>query len=260
MSATAGLRYDGQVHPISSFDQGFDYSAPSTRVQGSLGGRVIPSVAFLLYGQVGPRFDLSTGLQLDANPADDPWWTLSLPIELSAGLSVPNFDKFSVPQQPVYSTSITLAQADSSPPEEEPPPEDNPPPSIERARISWDTDDTDVDLHVWDAQGNHAWFNDTSGIPTGELSGDVTNGFGPEYFYEDSSGQSLTYGLCYYNARDAGPSTVSVTLTDPDGTVHESSHTLAATGDSILVGSSPAASGFTPPDGWCGPPSDTPDE
>lgn len=26
----------------------------------------------------------------------------------------------------------------------------------ERARLTWDTDRTDVDLHVWDSSGNHA--------------------------------------------------------------------------------------------------------
>ena len=39
-------------------------------------------------------------------------------------------------------------------------------------RISWDTAATDVDLHVWDEAGHHAWFRDPTGIPGGELSED----------------------------------------------------------------------------------------
>lgn len=258
VSATAGLRYDGhEVHPTGSFDHGFDYTPPSIRAHASLGGRVIPSVEFLLYGQVGPRFDLSAGLQLDADPANNPWWTLTAPVELSAGLSVPHFEKFSVPQQTVYSTSFTIAQAamDEEPaPQPDPEPEPEPTPhNVERAHISWDTDSTDVDLHVWDENGNHAYFNNTAAIPTGELSGDDTDGFGPEYYFEDSSAQTLTFGLCYYNDRDVGPTDVSVTLTDPDGTVHDFTQTLYFTGDYALLGSSPAGSGFTPEDGWCAP-------
>ncbi len=257
IAATAGLRYDGQVHPTGSFDQGFDYTPPTTRAHAALGGRVVPSVEFLLYGEVGPRFDLSTGLQLDANPAMSPWWTLTAPVELSAGLAVPHFKQFSVPQRSVYSTSFRVAQADADPqPQPQPTPEPNPgdsSPGVERAHISWDTDATDVDLHVWNEDGDHAWYSDRTGIPTGELSGDITDGFGPEYFFEDSSGQTLTYGLCYFNDGGVGPTDVTVDLTDPDGTVHESTQTLYYTGDAVLLGSSPQGSPFVPDDGWCNP-------
>jgi hypothetical protein len=44
---------------------------------------------------------------------------------------------------------------------------------------------------------------------------------------------------------------VSVRLMDPGGGVRESTHTLFATGDYVLLGSSPAGGGYVPPDGWC---------
>jgi hypothetical protein len=133
-----------------------------------------------------------------------------------------------------------------------------PPPAAgdcaERARISWDTRATDVDLHVWDAAGNHAWFRDPAAIPGTELSEDDRYGFGPEHFRERSGGgRALTYGLCYFDDSGAGPTTVSVRLTDPGGGVRELTRKLAREGDHVLLGSSPAGSGYVPPDGWCGP-------
>ena len=251
MSATAGLRYDGSVQPIGHFDQGFSQTPPATRADAAIGGRVIPSVAFLLYGQVGPRFDLETGLQLDAVAGGDPWWKLTLPVDLSAGLFVPNFPRLSIDQRSVFSTSVLLAQAESDP---ESAPTFATQYPVERASVSWDTDGTDVDLHVWDSDGNHAWYRDQEGIPEALLSSDDTDGYGPEFFDETpADGPTFTFGLCYYSDHDYGPTDVTVRIADPDGTVRQSVHTLSYTGDSVLLGSSPEGAGYTPPDGWCAP-------
>ena len=56
--------------------------------------------------------------------------------------------------------------------------------STERALISWDTA-TDIDLHVVDAEGNHAFYGDTEAIPDAVLSPDDTSGFGPETFTDN---------------------------------------------------------------------------
>jgi hypothetical protein len=111
---------------------------------------------------------------------------------------------------------------------------------------------SDVDLHVWDAYGNHAWFRNPAGVPGGQLSEDDRYGFGPEYFFDRTGGRALTFGLCYFDDSGAGPTTVSVRLTDPSGAVRASTHTLAHDGDHVLVGSTPAGAGFVPPEGWCG--------
>jgi uncharacterized protein YfaP (DUF2135 family) len=111
-----------------------------------------------------------------------------------------------------------------------------------------------VDLHVWDAAGNHAWFRDPVAIPGAELAEDDRYGFGPEHFRERSgAGRSLIYGLCYFDDTGAGPTTVSVRLTDPDGSTRELTRTLAREGDHVLLGSSPAGSGYVPAEGWCRP-------
>ncbi|MFT3692102.1 MAG: VIT domain-containing protein [Kofleriaceae bacterium] len=53
-------------------------------------------------------------------------------------------------------------------------------PSI-RFILSWETDTNDVDLHVRDHDGNHAWYSHLE-IPNGALLEDVRDGYGPEIF------------------------------------------------------------------------------
>ena len=50
------------------------------------------------------------------------------------------------------------------------------------ARLSWNTNSTDLDLHVFDPLGNHAYWSNLGGIPGGMLDRDDVNGFGPEIF------------------------------------------------------------------------------
>src|SRR5436190_4187862 len=251
LDATAGLRWDGSTHPIGRFRHALSYTPPSGRVSGSIGARVIPSITFLLYGQAGPRFGVSTGLQLDADASADPWWTLSAPVELSAALELPELADVSIPQLTVFSKTFPLGHARREPATAGPEPPGAA--GAERARISWDTAATDVDLHVWDEAGHQAWFRDPAGIPGGELSEDDRFGFGPEYFTDRAGGRTLTFGLCYFDDSGAGATHVSVRLTDPHGASHDSTRTLAREGDHVVLGSSPAGRGFVPPDGWCRP-------
>ena len=54
-------------------------------------------------------------------------------------------------------------------------------PSI-RFVLVWETDANDVDFHIYDGDGNHAYYSRRS-LPTGgELYADVTTGYGPECF------------------------------------------------------------------------------
>jgi tetratricopeptide (TPR) repeat protein len=48
--------------------------------------------------------------------------------------------------------------------------------------LSWETDANDVDLHVYDAVGGHAYYGDRSLGSGGDLYADVTTGYGPECF------------------------------------------------------------------------------
>jgi hypothetical protein len=251
LEATAGLRWQGSTHPIGRFGHALSYTPPAGRFEGSIGARVTPSITFLIYGQSGPRFDLSAGLQLDATAGADPWWTLTAPVELSAAIELPQLADLSIPPLTVLSRTFPLGQAEPSTGSSDPGP--RPAAGAERARIVWDTAATDVDLHVWDESGRHAWFREPAGLPGGQLSEDDRYGFGPEYFLDGGAARTLTFGLCYFDDGGGHPTDVSVRLTDPDGTAHDSTRTLAREGDHVLLGSSPGGGGFVPPEGWCRP-------
>ncbi|HEV7785128.1 MAG TPA: VIT domain-containing protein, partial [Thermoanaerobaculia bacterium] len=51
-----------------------------------------------------------------------------------------------------------------------------------RFALTWETDANDVDLHVWDHVGGHAFYNAKTLPSGGELFADVTTGYGPECF------------------------------------------------------------------------------
>jgi hypothetical protein len=251
VTAKAGLRVDNGVHPIGEFGHTFSYTAPQATVKASLGAQAIPAVSFLLYGIAGPQFDLSAGLQLNAHPASRPWWKLTAPVKLDARLAVPGFDSFGAGPVTVYQRSFDIASASTATVD----PAGGPAPVAgERARIDWDTDDTDVDLHIWDEFGNHAYFSQQEEIPDANLSVDITTGFGPEIFTDQfsPSTRDLTYGLCYYSDHGHGPTNVTVRLIDPDGGIRTSQHHLALSKDRVLLGASPAgATGYVPDDDWC---------
>ncbi|MBA2541143.1 MAG: hypothetical protein H0V17_15995, partial [Deltaproteobacteria bacterium] len=46
----------------------------------------------------------------------------------------------------------------------------------------WETDANDVDFHIQDARGGHAFFSNTTLPSGGELYADITTGYGPECF------------------------------------------------------------------------------
>ncbi len=51
--------------------------------------------------------------------------------------------------------------------------------------LTWETDANDVDLHVFDHKGGHAYYNQKTLPSGGELYEDVTTGYGPECFEID---------------------------------------------------------------------------
>ncbi|MEO8703624.1 MAG: VIT domain-containing protein [Kofleriaceae bacterium] len=48
--------------------------------------------------------------------------------------------------------------------------------------LYWETDANDVDFHIRDARGGHAWYSSKELPSGGELYADVTTGYGPECF------------------------------------------------------------------------------
>lgn len=127
----------------------------------------------------------------------------------------------------------------------------------ERARLDWDTDNTDIDLHIWDENGVHSWYGDRHAIAESELTTDIRYGFGPEHFYDEAerpSTRRFTYGLCFYDYNANGPApptTATVTVRDPGGGTRKLNHVLQRPGDGVLLTRSPDGAGYMPPDGWC---------
>ncbi|HET9738321.1 MAG TPA: hypothetical protein VFP78_09385 [Solirubrobacteraceae bacterium] len=109
--------------------------------------------------------------------------------------------------------------------------------ATERVRITWNTQ-TDIDLHVYDDAGNHAYYGDQTAIPNATLSSDNTVGLGPEFFTDDENpGTARTFRVqvCYFSGEE-GATTVSGTVTDGDGSSRPVSVVLNAAGDCAELG------------------------
>lgn len=124
---------------------------------------------------------------------------------------------------------------------------------LTRATMSWDTD-SDIDLYTWDDQGNVLFYGEREGIPNAELIEDVIPLEGeyshsPEVFRETAEpNRPYTFGICDFH-REGGDVTLSVT--DPGGTVRTFHRTLEYEGDSAVITSSPQGPDYSPPYEWC---------
>lgn len=72
--------------------------------------------------------------------------------------------------------------------------------------LSWETDANDVDFHIYDADGGHAFFSNPTLPSGGELYADVTTGYGPECFNIPGGGKAGPYRvrLHYYSRGPMG--------------------------------------------------------
>ncbi|HEV7504852.1 MAG TPA: VIT domain-containing protein [Thermoanaerobaculia bacterium] len=92
-----------------------------------------------------------------------------------------------------------------------------------RFALTWETDANDVDLHVWDHAGGHAFYNAKTLPSGGELFADVTTGYGPECFAvrEPATRDAAPYRLkVHYYSRGPmgyGMGTVQVIAHDGHG-------------------------------------------
>ncbi|HZJ71322.1 MAG TPA: hypothetical protein VFF36_10370 [Planctomycetota bacterium] len=72
--------------------------------------------------------------------------------------------------------------------------------------LSWETDANDVDFHIRDAHGNHAYYEAKQLASGGELYADVTTGYGPECFTIPGTPSAGPYQLSlhYYSRGPMG--------------------------------------------------------
>ncbi len=59
--------------------------------------------------------------------------------------------------------------------------------------LNWETDANDVDFHIYDGKGNHAWYSNMQLASGGRLYADVTTGYGPECFTIPKGQKARTY-------------------------------------------------------------------
>ena len=93
-------------------------------------------------------------------------------------------------------------------------------PSI-RFILNWETDANDVDFHIHDAHGGHAFFSAPHLPSGGDLYADVTTGYGPECFTirGPAAGRAAPYHLQahYYSRGPMGYGMGKLQIIDHDG-------------------------------------------
>jgi tetratricopeptide (TPR) repeat protein len=68
--------------------------------------------------------------------------------------------------------------------------------------LTWETDANDVDFHIHDASGGHAFYQHRALPSGGELYADVTTGYGPECFTIEGQPHAYPYRIsAHYYAR-----------------------------------------------------------
>jgi uncharacterized protein YfaP (DUF2135 family) len=116
-----------------------------------------------------------------------------------------------------------------------------------RVLLAWDSDNTDLDLHVVTPDGEHTFYANRVVPNGGALDVDVTSGFGPEIFATPTplNGSYLVYVNYYGGSQDMNEdgsgalTTASVTIISQEGTVNEKQETvivpMRAAGELTLV-------------------------
>lgn len=99
-----------------------------------------------------------------------------------------------------------------------------------RIALSWDADNTDVDLHVFEPSGEEAYFGHRRTRAGGLVTRDVTDGYGPEaYFLKDAAKGTYEISAHYYASHQQtllGPATVIATVFTDFGRPEEAKETM----------------------------------
>ncbi|UXI67587.1 YfaP family protein [Tahibacter amnicola] len=127
--------------------------------------------------------------------------------------------------------------------------QDNKIPAKVRVVLSWDSDNSDLDLHVLTPDGQHCWYGERVIPNGGALDVDVTDGYGPEIF----ATPAITPGMYYVYVNYYGgsgtdspgsPATITVatvTMITDENTIHEKRQSFVVPmrreGEITLVGS-----------------------
>jgi tetratricopeptide (TPR) repeat protein len=85
--------------------------------------------------------------------------------------------------------------------------------------LTWETDANDVDFHIHDGKGGHAYYSQRQLASGGELYADVTTGYGPECFAIPGPARAFPYQLQihYYSRGPMGYGMGKLEILDHDG-------------------------------------------
>ncbi|WP_435038161.1 YfaP family protein [Pseudomonas neuropathica] len=109
-----------------------------------------------------------------------------------------------------------------------------------RVLLAWDSDGTDLDLHLVTPDGAHIWYGNRSAANGAALDVDVTTGYGPEIFAMPApiKGQYLVYVNYYgggYRGDDEGGDEAVQALTTAQVTVITEEGTPSEKMESFLI-------------------------
>ena len=87
--------------------------------------------------------------------------------------------------------------------------------------LVWETDANDVDFHIYDGKGGHAYYGNRNLPSGGELYADVTTGYGPECFTIRGPKEQRAYPYAlqahYYSRGPMGYGMGKLQILDHDG-------------------------------------------
>ena len=87
--------------------------------------------------------------------------------------------------------------------------------------LNWETDANDVDFHIYDAAGGHAFYSQKHLPSGGDLYADITTGYGPECFTirlpRDKRSSTYTLQANYYSRGPMGFGMGKLEIIDHDG-------------------------------------------
>ena len=85
--------------------------------------------------------------------------------------------------------------------------------------LNWETDANDVDFHIFDGQGGHAFYSQRELPSGGRLYADVTTGYGPECFTIPGPRRAYPYTLQahYYSRGPMGYGMGKLQIVEHDG-------------------------------------------